>query len=384
MGIFTSSSRTATKKYKRNLAAVAAASAFLLATTGCAQSAGPAGSTDSASSDGDSAEIQQITVTLPFGDGSPAAIPVWMGENLGYFEEEGIDVEVVQLAGRPAETVGLVVAGQADLVVSAAESLIVPAASGKDQGLSWVFTPYQGPTFRIAVPAESNIQSAKDLEGKTVGMASLGAPFETFARANIEADGGDGTNMEAVVVAGAGAIESMNKEDVDAFVDNVSTVDLASLSTGVEVRKLDFPGTVGQNLAAGIMIRQDATEEEKETYAKFLRAYIKSAIFAQENPEAAIEMNWEKYPASKKSELSDEENMEQAKTVLLSTVNEFKPGENGQWGHLEPERWDAHLEYLGLAGKIEDLSTLYDNSLLETINDFDEDAVRDQAKNFEG
>lgn len=86
------------------------------------------------------------------------------------------------------------------------------------------------------------------------------------------------------------------------------------------------------------------------------------------------------YPASKPSDQSDEAAMTTAKIILDTTVDEYRPTEDGKWGYIAPERWTAYIEGLGLGGKIPDESVLYDNSLLEKVSDFDQDAVRETAR----
>lgn len=371
-----------TLRLAKQLVRTTAVGAVLLA-VGLTAACGSSDSTSNGDTSG-GAKVATVTLATPFPEGTPGAIPNWLGDKLGYFKEEGIDVKVVSLAGQPAQAVGLVSAGKADLVNAVPDTLIVPTSKGQDIGLKWVFTPYQAPSFSIVVPQSSSIQSAKDLAGKKVSMSSLGAPFETFARANITADGGDGAALKPVAMPVAAAMEQLRSRAVDAVVANNSEIDVSAAASGLAVRKLPLPPAVAQTFAAGFLVRKDASPAQMEAYGRYLRGYMKAAVFARENPEAAIRMNWERYPASKAKNLSDDQAMAQAKAALLATVDQFRKGVDGQWGYLAPERWTAHIAYLGLADKIKDPSSLYDNSLLKTANDFDENAVKKQAANWQG
>ncbi|UDY23483.1 ABC transporter substrate-binding protein [Nocardioides sp. Kera G14] len=330
----------------------------------------------------DGSKLTTITLATPFPDGTPGAIPNWLGEKLGYFKDEGLNVKVVSLAGQPAQAVGLVSAGKADLVNSVPDTIIVPSAKGQDLGLKWVFTPYQAPSTSIVVAEDSPIQSAKDLAGKKVSMSALGAPFETFARANVKADGADGDSIKPVAMPVAAAMAQLQNGAVDAIVANNSEIAVSAPAAGVKVRTLPLPTSVAQTFAAGFLVRDDASKAQMDAYGKYLKAYMEAAVFAQTNPEAAVRMNWEKYPASKPKNVSEDAALAQGKAALLATVSQFKKGTNGQWGYLAPERWDADIAYLGLTGKIADPSKLYDNSLLAAANDFDEAAVVKQAQEW--
>ncbi len=322
-----------------------------------------------------------ITVAMPFAQGAPSGAPLWLGEGFGYFEDEGLDVEIVALPGKPAEAFGLVVAGKADIAISQPDALVYPMAQGKDQGLSWIFTPYQKPVFGIAVGKSSNISSPKLLENKTVAMATLGAPFETFMKANVKADGGDPSTIDSVTIgSGAAAMEALGKGDIDAYVGNQGDIAIASLVTGKETKILPFPSEVEEGFAAGFVMRKDTDKAKRDAIARYIRAVVKSAIFAQENPDKAVKTNWDLYPASKPTDKSEEQALKEAKVSLGITVNNYSPASDGRWGYISEERWQKFVDNNGLTAKIPDVKKLYDYSLLEEINKFDENEVRKQAK----
>lgn len=247
--------RTSSRKLLTRLGAVAAAGALLL-TTACAAQTGTAPATTAT---GD-AKPASLTIAVPFAAGAPGGMPLWLGDKLGYFKEENLTVKFVNFPGKPAEAVGLVVAGQADLTITAPDTIIVPTAKGDNQGLKWIFTPYQRPSFAIAVPEDSDITSAKDLAGKNIGMPSQGPPFETFMAANIKADGGEATGTKVTVLPVSPAMESLRKGDVGAYIANRAELKLAAELTGTKVRVLEMPDSVEQGLAAGVMMRADSTD----------------------------------------------------------------------------------------------------------------------------
>lgn len=325
-------------------------------------------------------EKLKITVAVPFVLGAPSGAPMWLGDGLGFFEEEGVEVEIVSIPGKPAEVIGLVVAGKADLAISQPDALVFPLAEGNDQGLKWVFTPYQGPIFGISVEESSGIQSPKDLEGKTVAMQALGAPFETFMKANVTSDGGDASKVNTVQVGSISAgMEAMKKGDIDAFVSNQGDAAIAALATDTAVRVLDFPAEVADGFAAGFVMSEETSDEKKEAIVRYIRGVIKSAVVAQENPDKAIEANWAMYPTAKPTE-NVEQATEEAKVSLGVSVSNYKKADNDQWGYITPERWTKFVVNNGLADKIPDVNILFDYSLLEEINNFDEEAVRAAAK----
>jgi NitT/TauT family transport system substrate-binding protein len=343
-------------------------------------------SSDNESSDKESGSKDKpkvkLVVATPFALGVPAGIPTWLGEKLGYFEEEGLEVEFASLPGKPAEAIGLVVAGKADVATSQPDALVFPMAKGEDQGLSYVFSPYQEPVFGIAVKKSSDISSAKDLENKTVGMFTLGAPFETFMDANVKADGGDPSTIDTVAIgSGPAAMQALAKGDIDAFVSNQADMAIFALVTETETKVLPFPSEVAEGFGAGFVIQKVSDDAKRDAIARYIRAVVKSAVFAQENPEEAVKLNWEMYPASKPTDKPEEQALKEAGVSLSVTANKYRPADNGQWGFISEERWQKFVDNNGLTDKISDVTKLYDYSLLDVINDFDEEEIRKQAKN---
>ncbi|MGC5075492.1 ABC transporter substrate-binding protein [Agrococcus sp. DT81.2] len=355
----------------------AAAAAALLATAGC--SAGSAQPAPGAETPGAQA-LDVIRIATPTAPGNPAGIPIWIGELNGYFAEENLDVEVVTFPGRPSDAVSTVVSGQADLVIAVPDALIAPTANGDELNLTWAFTPYQRPSFAIAVPADSAVETAADLAGRTIALPALGAPYETFLGANLRAEGADPASVTPVAMQANASLEALRTGDIDAVVLNRGDLAHASEIIGLETKALPLAPSVEDDIAAGFMMRTDSTAEERDVYARYLRAYTKSAVFAQANPEAALEMGYELYPETRPTE----EGHDAALVAMLSaTVSEFQPGENGQWGYISEERWASYVADRGFADAIPDVTELYDYALLESVSDFDAEAVKAEAEAFQ-
>ena len=359
-------------------AAVAVAAALLLSTVGCTldTSASTAGGQDSSGA----GSTDHITIATPTPAGAPAGVPVWIGKDNGYFADENLSVDVVSFPGQPANAVAAVVAGKADLVISAPDALIVPTANGQDLGLKWIFTPYQAPTFAIAVSPDSPIRNAADLAGKRVAMPSTGVPFQTFLNANISGEGGDPSGVKIITAPAAASLQALQRGDVDAVVSNPNDLAQTEAVAGIHTTTLPLAPAVAKDFGAGFLMRADSTPAQQAVYTKYLRAYLKSALFAKANPAAAVKMNWDIYPAAKPTDQSEDQATAAAQASLQATVNLFVPATNGTWGYIAPSRWAAHIADLGLTSKIADPSVLYDNSMLDKIADFDPAQVKADAQ----
>jgi hypothetical protein len=59
----------------------------------------------------------------------------------------------------------------------------------------------------------------------------------------------------------------------------------------------------------------------------------------------------------------------------------FQPGEPHLWGFYVPEAWDAYLNIYDLTGKVT-ATKFYTNDLVKEINNFDQKAIIEKAKNY--
>jgi NitT/TauT family transport system substrate-binding protein len=364
----------------RGVKAATLASVVVLTAVGCAASTPH--SSSSSTPHADAPAPATVTIATPTPPGTPSGIPIWIGEKNGYFADENLTVKIVPFPGQPAEAVAAVSAGQADLVISSPDALIVPTAKGTDLGLKWVFTPYQAPSFVIAVKAGSDIKSMKDLQGKKVAMPSAGAPFETFMDANIRGDGGDPSGVTVVSIATDAGLQALSQGTVDAVVANIGDLALADATAGYKTTQLPLALSVEKWIGPGFMMRSNATKVQRDADARYLRAYLKSALFARENPEAAVKMSWELYPQSKPTSVSESVALRSSVASLEATTKTFLPGAKGVWGGISASRWKAYVATLGFASEIPAPSVLYDNSLLPTINNFDAATVKADAATF--
>ncbi|KON89352.1 ABC transporter substrate-binding protein [Sporosarcina globispora] len=146
-----------------------AAICSLLLLSGCA---GNGQDAQTGNEDADSKqELKKVTVVL---DWTPNTnhTGLYVAKDKGYFKEEGLDVEIIMPGEAGADQ--LTASGKADFGVSYQESITEARVQGVP--LVSIAAVIQHNTSGFASPAEKNIKSPKDFEGKTYG--GWGAPVE--------------------------------------------------------------------------------------------------------------------------------------------------------------------------------------------------------------
>lgn len=306
------------------------------------------------------------------------SIPV----ELGFYEEEGIRVEFQNLAGGAAASQA-VAAGQADFSTSGN----VPFYNAINNGFDLVGVCDSYPSYinSPAVPADSDIRTLKDLEGKTLGAVSLEATSIPLVKAMVENEGGDPNLVEFVATGlGAPAVAALQAGQVDGLA--LWNGPYASMEAGgIPLRKLESEKFNALRLGTIMIANRDFVEQNQDIITGIGRAFAKASIFAAENPEAALRIHWKQYPESKPTGVSDEEAVAQGLVVMNQAISDAAPPAGQQWCDIPPANAAALQEVLIDAGILQqgiDVEAHIFNELNDEMNDFDESAIRELAANY--
>ena len=137
---------------------------------------------------------------------------------------------------------------------------------------------------------EKNINSPKDLSGKTVGFS--GNPLNVeYLKTMVKADGGDPDSVNVIDV-GFELLSSMITKKVDATTGGLINHEVPVLKhEGYEVNYFS-PADYGvPRYYEEVFVASDNTIKEKsETLKKFMRAVKKGFEFTKQNPDAALKI----------------------------------------------------------------------------------------------
>jgi hypothetical protein len=77
--------------------------------------------------------------------------------------------------------------------------------------------------------------------------------------------------------------------------------------------------------------------------------------------------------------------IEDAARELPANIETYKfdDKECKKWGCNEEQDWKAYVDYLGVdQSKVGDVNRLFTNQFIDYANDFDQNAIEEQARNF--
>lgn len=229
-------------------------------------------------------EENKVTVVL---DWTPNTnhTGLYVAEAEGYFEKEGLEVEIMLPGEAGAEA--LVASGKADFGISYQEN--VTLSRTEDIPVVSVAAIIQHNTSGFASPVEKNITSPKDFEGKRYG--GFGAPVEeAVLEAVMKQEGADVSKVENINIGNADYFTAV-KRDVDFSWIYYGWTGIEAELRGEPVNMLyltDYSDSLDYYTPV-IITNEDKIKEHPEQIEKFLTATSEGYNFAMEKPADAAQ-----------------------------------------------------------------------------------------------
>lgn len=296
-----------------------------------------------AEKEGETAKKEQEKITFVL-DWTPNTnhTGLYVAQNQGYFEEEDLEVEIVQPPEDGADA--LVASGKAQFGVSFQDSMAPGVAGENALPTTAVAALVQHNTSGIISRKGEGMDTPKGMEGKK--YATWDAPVEKAMVKNVvEQDGGDFSKVEMIPSTVTDEVSALKSKSVDSIWVFYAWAGVATEVAGLETDYFAFKdmNPVFDYYTPVVIANNSFLEEKPETAKAFLKALKKGYEFAIEKPEEAAQILCEASP-----ELDE-------KLVLASQEylkDEYK-AEVEQWGYIDPARWNAFYQWLNDNGLAE-------------------------------
>ncbi|MFC0200111.1 ABC transporter substrate-binding protein [Paracoccus rhizosphaerae] len=213
---------------------------------------------------------------------NPDHAPIVLAEELGYYDDAGLEVELVSPAD-PNDPPRMVAAGRADLAVSYQPQLHL----SRHQGLpvTRVGTLVETPLTCLVVLADSGITTPADLKGRKVGFAVAGVQ-EVMLNAMLADSDLQPSDVEQINIGWSIAPALMSGQ-VDGVIGAFRNFELNQLRMeGFEGRCL-FPEAHGIPAYDELVYLADPSRMDRESVAAFLNATERATAFIKNDPDEA-------------------------------------------------------------------------------------------------
>ncbi|MFS0723560.1 ABC transporter substrate-binding protein [Paenibacillus sp. 1P07SE] len=308
-----------------------------------------------------SQELETTTLTLVGVRDAQISSQQIIADKLGYFADEGLDV-TSQLIESGPDIGPMVAGGSAKVSIQTNFMDIILKSTDIPVKIIAPLAQIAG-TQAVVGAADLELTSAKDLEGKTIGIPS-GADVMIAINNMAEELGVDASKINYVNLAPSDAVVALERGDIDAmaswepFITKAIEGGGKFLFSGTKSELPDNPGDVEwMSVHTTIQVTDDFLEANPNTLKAVLRALQKATDYINDNREEAIEI------LAPELRLSVEELTEiMGRNVYSMEVDaSYVHGSNGP-------AVGEYLQSVGNITAIPDPASYHDLSLLEAVD----------------
>lgn len=237
-----------------------------------------------------SAFVAMLLISTPAGamqkvklaqNASPISGVTMVAKDQGFFEDQGLDVEILGFtSGRAA--LESVMGGGADFATTA-EAPTTAAAMAEQPIAFLARTQYSD--LKTLTAAEAGISTLEDLAGKRIGYTS-GTGGEVYTMKLLEKAGLTPEDVQLVNLRPQDMLSAMASNSIDAFNTWEPHVANAKRTMGDGVVQLDTAGIYAETF--NIVVMQDYLSENEEMVTSFMKALIDAEAWIKANREEAI------------------------------------------------------------------------------------------------
>ena len=260
---------------------------------------------------------------------------LYVAQELGYFEEAGLDVEIVQ----PPEdgAVVLVASGKAQFGVSFQDSLAAALAGENGIPVTAVASVIQHNTSGIVSLAGNGMDVPKGMENHTYATWNGAIELATLQEV-VEADNGDFSKIELIPSTVTDEVSALKTNSVDSIWIFYGWAGIKTELEGLDTDYFAFADIdpVFDYYTPVIISGNSFLEKNPETAKAFLSALSKGYEFAMEHPEEAAEILCSAAP-----EL-DTELVLASQQYLADQYQNDAP----YWGYIDADRWNNFYSWV--------------------------------------
>ena len=234
---------------------------------------------------GAQAPRRTLVIGMPVTPPNLPHIGVYIAKDLGYFDEEGINVELTAFESGLQSLRGGI-AGGLDIVGASSEPIITVISRGAK--IRTIFS--YAHKLTVVMAAQESIRKPTDLRGKNLGIQEVGAFREVMTRAVLLSAGLTPQDVNYVPVSSAGYIAALMDNRIDtailhidqAYMARTKKASLHPLVPLWEVMPSYWYGTFSAN--------EELLRKDPDLFARAVAAIIKAHRFMYRNKDRTLDI----------------------------------------------------------------------------------------------
>ena len=231
--------------------------------------------------------ISRAADLIPFKMGISASVvtilPVWMAKDEGFFKDEELDVEVINMQGG-SKGIKVLLSGNIQAMHVGVAPIVLANKAGAD--LRAITSTINTIPFTIFTKPE--IKNGKDLKGHSVGISSFGSETDIAVTLALKKFGLQRTDVKILQLGGS------SKRLAALFAGRVDAVPLIEPTVTLAKDKgyyplLDLAAAHTPWIFDSVVVQKKYLDQHRDVVTKFVKAYVRAAYLALSNEKKAKE-----------------------------------------------------------------------------------------------
>jgi len=222
---------------------------------------------------------QERTVRIGFPSVAFQELPLFAASKRGFFHAEGLQVELIQIAGSPA--VAALLSGDVDYITHNSRIIATAVRGG---GVKSVFNYVARPIYYLVTLPE--IKQAKEIHGRTVGVSAFGGAAYYITKQVLESYGLNVPRDVSIRALGQDSIRfsAMAGRTIQA---TLLPPDYAVRSREMGFNVLAYAGDIVDMPMGGLGTTEKRLKEKRDEVRRVLRSLLRSLRFVNDDREGA-------------------------------------------------------------------------------------------------
>ena len=228
---------------------------------------------------------QPRKLTIAWSQASFCQVPVPVAIERGFFEKNGLQVEMLNWGGSADQLLEALATGKAEVGVGLIHRWIKPLEAGLDVKI--VGSVHGGCLRLVGVKSAGVVQDVKSLKGKVIGVADLNSPAKQFYSIHLAKRGLDSEKDVEWRVYPADLLDvAVKKGEIQAIADgdpNLYLIEKRNPGVFTELGN-SAKGEYAEKICCVLGASGKFAREEKGNAASVVRALAQASQYVAENP----------------------------------------------------------------------------------------------------
>lgn len=216
--------------------------------------------------------------------------PVVVAQERGFFEKNGLQVELINYTGSTDQLLESLATGKADAAVGMIHRWLKPLESGLDVK---IVGSSHGGCVRLLGSKEAGVTQLAHLKGRTIGVSDMASPGKNFFSILLKKNGIDADRDVQWRQYPADLLDiAVNKGEIQAIADGDPTLYLIEKRNAGKYAQLatNLSGEYQDKVCCIVGARGELVRKDKPTVAALVRAIVQASDYVADNPNESAKL----------------------------------------------------------------------------------------------